>query len=138
MNNWYKTFIVLADCRSYTETARRLYCSQPTVTQHIQQLEKNLSCRLINRNKRKVDLTPQGEVVLSYAKIIYQKELEMKNALTQVEQQEKTNLFLSNYIANHYFDDIFGEGNTLDANLKIPANVKAGEYTGSFTITFTY
>ena len=116
MNNWYKTFIVLAECGSYTETAKRMYCSQPTVTQHIQQLEKNLACRLINRNKRKVELTQQGEIVLSYAKIIYQKELEMKDALIQVDQQEKTTLFLSNYIASHYFDDIFGKDNAISKN----------------------
>ncbi|MEE1131872.1 MAG: LysR family transcriptional regulator, partial [Caryophanon sp.] len=38
MTDRYKTFMILAECKSFTETAKRLFCSQPTVSQHIQQL----------------------------------------------------------------------------------------------------
>ena len=55
MNNWYKTFIVLSECRSYTETAKRLYCSQPTVTQHIKQLERSLVYAYRDRRAKKRD-----------------------------------------------------------------------------------
>ena len=35
-----KMFIVLAECLSFTETARRMFCSQPTISHQIQQLEE--------------------------------------------------------------------------------------------------
>ncbi|WP_341320399.1 LysR family transcriptional regulator [Solibacillus sp. FSL H8-0523] len=108
MNNWYKTFIVLSECRSYTETAKRLYCSQPTVTQHIKQLERSLECTLIQRNKRKIELTNKGEIVLKHAQMICHYEEKMMDAIRQSESEEKVSLYLSTYIANHYFEEIFG------------------------------
>ncbi|PZD93278.1 hypothetical protein DNH61_21785 [Paenibacillus sambharensis] len=64
----FQTFIALAECRSYTETARRLYCSQPTITNHIQQLEELYQVQLFERSGRSVRLTVQGKVLLEYAK----------------------------------------------------------------------
>ncbi|WP_246302983.1 LysR family transcriptional regulator [Paenibacillus plantarum] len=63
-----ETFITLAECRSFTETAKRLYCSQPTITTHIQQLEEQFQSILFLRTGKKVQLTKQGEVLLEYAK----------------------------------------------------------------------
>ena len=105
MNNWYKTFIVLSECRSYTETAKRLYCSQPTVTQHIKQLERSLECTLIQRNKRKIELTNKGEIVLKHSQMICHYEEKMMDAIHQSEREEKVSLYLSTYIANHYFEE---------------------------------
>ena len=45
-----RTFQVLAECGSYTEAAKRLYCSQPSVSQHIHYLEEFYGAKLIIRN----------------------------------------------------------------------------------------
>ncbi|WP_245980125.1 helix-turn-helix domain-containing protein [Peribacillus asahii] len=52
-----ESFIVLAECHSFTEAARRLYCSQPTISHHINKLEENFDSKLFHRSGRKVELT---------------------------------------------------------------------------------
>lgn len=107
MHEWYKTFIMLAECKSFTETARRLFCSQPTVSQHIQQLEKSYGCSLIVRNKRQIELTMQGELLLQHAFMIEKQEQELRLALAQIEKTKKTSIYLSSYIVSHYFEELF-------------------------------
>ncbi|OAS19903.1 LysR family transcriptional regulator [Paenibacillus oryzisoli] len=63
-----EAFITLAECLSFTETAKRLYCSQPTITTQIQQLEEQFQATLFLRLGKKIELTKQGEVLLEYAK----------------------------------------------------------------------
>lgn len=109
MQERFKTFILLAQYRSFTETAKHLFCSQPTVSQHIQQLEGELKCKLIIRNKRQVELTTEGEIVLQYAKKMQLLEDELLLAVQQVNDQQNVNLFLSQYIAENYFEELFSK-----------------------------
>ena len=37
-----KEFVTLAECLSYSEAAERLFISQPSLTKHIQALEREL------------------------------------------------------------------------------------------------
>ncbi|MEG0020290.1 MAG: LysR family transcriptional regulator, partial [Oscillospiraceae bacterium] len=41
-----QTFLALCEDKSYTKTAQRLFITQPTVTQHIQYLEKRFCKKL--------------------------------------------------------------------------------------------
>lgn len=107
MHEWYKTFIVLAECRSFTDTAKRLFCSQPTVSQHIQQLEKSFECSLIVRNKRQIELTAQGELLLTHALMVQKREQELRKSLTQVGHSAKIPVYLSHYISTNFFDELF-------------------------------
>jgi hypothetical protein len=61
----FVTFIVLVDCGSFTETAKKLYCSQPTISNHIQQLEELFDTTLFRRSGKNVYLTRQGEILLN-------------------------------------------------------------------------
>ena len=61
-------FITLSECKSFTETSKRLFCSQPTITNQINQLEKHFQQKLVNRSSRTIELTPKGELFLTYAK----------------------------------------------------------------------
>lgn len=62
-----KTFLVLSTTRNYTRTASQLFVAQSTVTNRINELEKELNVSLFSRNNRSVELTPEGEQFLSYA-----------------------------------------------------------------------
>ncbi|WP_319996367.1 LysR family transcriptional regulator [Trichococcus shcherbakoviae] len=42
----YQTFLVLADCLDYANTAQELCLSKPAITQHIQYLETDLEVKL--------------------------------------------------------------------------------------------
>lgn len=107
----YKTFIALAQNKTFTETAKKLYCSQPTVTQHIKQLEIELNCQLINRRKNQVELTDQGKIVLYYAKQVKRLESKMQSDLNESLQEQNTTLYISQYIANYFFCELFNVGN---------------------------
>lgn len=109
INDKYKTFLVLAQHKTFTETAKKLFCSQPTVTQHIKQLEKELNCQLINRKKNQIELTEQGEVLLQYAYQAQQIESDMRNDLNQSLQEKNMTLYISQYIANNFFCELFDE-----------------------------
>ncbi len=62
-----RTFIVLAHTRNYTRAASQLFVAQSTVTNRINELEKELGFPLFNRTNRSVDLTPEGEQFMIYA-----------------------------------------------------------------------
>ena len=66
--NWVRTFIIAAESNNFRKTAELLYISQPTVTVHIKQLEKEVGADLFVRDGRKVSLTEPGRMYLKHAK----------------------------------------------------------------------
>lgn len=60
------SFKKVAGLKSFSKASKELYLSQPTVTSHILELEKELGVKLLNRSKSTVDLTPVGKIFLSY------------------------------------------------------------------------
>ena len=57
-------FIIVAETLSYTQTAQRMFISQPAVTKHIAALEKEYKVSLINRsNRRQISLTEAGKIL---------------------------------------------------------------------------
>ena len=52
---------------SFTRAAEMLNLTQPSLSARIQQLEQSLGCELIRRDKRPIQLTPQGELFADYA-----------------------------------------------------------------------
>ena len=71
--NQLKYFITAAECLNFTEAGKIHYISQTAITQHIQALEEQLGVQLFVRNKRRVSLTPAGEVFLSEARLILER-----------------------------------------------------------------
>ena len=60
-------FVKAAQCLSFTEAARQLYVTQPTLSNGITKLEGTLGAKLFIRDKHSVRLTPAGEVLYSRA-----------------------------------------------------------------------
>ncbi len=65
-----KTFVVVAEARSFTEGARILHSTQPTVSRQIARLEGLLKARLFERYGRHVECTVVGELLLPLAQAI--------------------------------------------------------------------
>lgn len=63
-----QTFVVAATTENFHQTAETLYIAQPTVTQHIRTLEKELGIELFTRVGKRVMLTPAGKRYLAHAK----------------------------------------------------------------------
>lgn len=65
-----KSFVALADTLSFTDAARTLALSQPTISQHIRKLEAAAGRILVMRDTRAVSLTDNGEAMLGFARAI--------------------------------------------------------------------
>lgn len=78
-----EVFCKVVELKSFTEAAKALSLSQPTVSEHIRILEEVLSERLLDRLGREVLATPAGRVFYRYARSIVQMRDEAVQALEQ-------------------------------------------------------
>jgi LysR family transcriptional regulator, low CO2-responsive transcriptional regulator len=62
-----RIFVTIAKFASFTRAAEHLHMTQPTVSQQLAMLETSVGAQLLERNTRRVYLTPAGEVLLDYA-----------------------------------------------------------------------
>jgi DNA-binding transcriptional LysR family regulator len=62
-----ETFIVAAETLSFSESAKRLHLSQPTVSHHIKILENSMGVILFTRTNMGLELTEAGRLLLPWA-----------------------------------------------------------------------
>ena len=60
--------ITIADCGSMNEAAKRLFISQPSLSETIKDLEKEIGIDVFLRSNRGVVITPEGAEFLGYAR----------------------------------------------------------------------
>jgi DNA-binding transcriptional LysR family regulator len=65
-----RSFLAVAETRSFTAAARRLGVGQPTISQHIRRLEGEAGGLLFARDTHAVDLTARGQAMLGFAQTI--------------------------------------------------------------------
>lgn len=63
-----RSFLLIAQGRSFVETADLVGRSPSAVSLHIQKLEEELGAAVLRRNARGVELTPAGERLLGFAR----------------------------------------------------------------------
>ena len=62
----YKVFFHVASTLSFSEASKQLFISQSAVSQAIKALEKKLDQTLFIRSTKRVQLTPEGEILLRH------------------------------------------------------------------------
>ena len=62
----YKVFYHVAATLSFSEASKQLFISQSAVSQSVKVLEKKLNQTLFIRSTKKVQLTPEGEILLKH------------------------------------------------------------------------
>ena len=55
-----EAFVAVVDYGSFSEAARKLYLTQPTISAHVRSLEEELHARLIIRTTKKLTITTKG------------------------------------------------------------------------------
>jgi DNA-binding transcriptional LysR family regulator len=64
------TFLAVEQSGSFTQAAARLGLQQPTVSQHIRRLERQVGRTLVHRDTHSVSLTADGEAMVGFARNI--------------------------------------------------------------------
>lgn len=62
-----EAFVAVVENKSFSEAARQLNLTQPTVSSHIQSLEQELNSRLLIRTTKKLTVTQRGLQLYDYA-----------------------------------------------------------------------
>ncbi|MGL5346055.1 MAG: selenium metabolism-associated LysR family transcriptional regulator [Peptostreptococcaceae bacterium] len=62
-----EAFVAVVKHQSFSKAARELFLTQPTVSAHIQNLEKELDTTLINRSNKNITLTKSGVILYEHA-----------------------------------------------------------------------
>jgi len=78
-----RTFLEVADLKSFCRAAEKLKYSQAAVTVQIKQLEKELNVHLFDRIGKQTTLTHEGEMFYQYASEIMRNVAYARNALGQ-------------------------------------------------------
>lgn len=81
------TLLAVADCQNFTRAAQNLSLTQPAVSHHISQLEEEFGVMLFIRGKGGLKLTPEGEIVVKYARRMVALYEKMRGDLTDKEHQ---------------------------------------------------
>lgn len=82
-----KTFIIVAEKNSFSEAAKRLYVTQPTITSQVKSLEDELDTKLFERTTKKVEMTQAAKVLLAYARDIVQMNDTARKKISQMESR---------------------------------------------------
>lgn len=83
-------FTTVAEELNFSKAALKLYTAQPSLSQQIKDLEEDVGVKLLNRTKRKVELTEEGAVFLEQARLTLaqaDKAVAMARQVSQAKQQ---------------------------------------------------
>ena len=81
-----KVFCDLADLRSFSKTAEKHLLSQSAISQQLAQLELAYKCQLINRKRRPIELTKEGQLLYQAAKDILERHEQFQNELKNLQK----------------------------------------------------
>ena len=62
-----RAFLAVARTGGFTQAARELHLTQPTVSSSVAELERGMGVRLFNRGSRRAELTIEGRTLMGYA-----------------------------------------------------------------------
>ena len=76
--------IAVAECQSISKAAEKLYVTQPSLSQYIHSLEKQLGIKLFDRSVTPIKLTDAGVLYVEWARKLLAMEESMNNALSDL------------------------------------------------------
>lgn len=74
----------VADCQSVTDAAKKLYISQPSLSQIVSKVERDLGVKLFDRNTYPIALTYAGEKYVGTARKILEMNHNLRRELTDI------------------------------------------------------
>lgn len=102
--------LAIAEEQTLTRAAKKLYVSQPALTNYINKLEEELGVKLFDRNVTPLQVTKAGAKYIEKMKKIQLESNLLKNELRQIAQNQKVfNLGIGNTRGNHWLPLIVPE-----------------------------
>ena len=93
-----KYVVKIVECASISEAAKRLFISQPSLSNAVKELENELGIEIFSRSSLGISLSPEGAEFLSYARQV----LEQAELLEQRYKQKKPLRQLCSVSTQHY------------------------------------
>lgn len=90
-----EAFVMIANNKSFSQTAKELYLTQPTVSAYISKLEYELGEKLFYRTTKDVNLTEAGKKIYIYAKDIVELAEKIENAFKSETQEGMRQMVIS-------------------------------------------
>lgn len=85
--------VTIADCKSFTRAAEKLYITQPALSQAIQRFEKGTGIQIFIRDRQgKLEVTPQGLSILEKCRQILALDEELETELALAAQTRRQTL----------------------------------------------
>ena len=100
-----RSFMAVAEALHFRRAASAAGLSQPTLSQHIAQLERDVGARLLSRDQRRVQLTPAGEALLLGAQAALNRLDDAAQKARALSEARKNTLIIGHveYISHAYF-----------------------------------
>jgi DNA-binding transcriptional LysR family regulator len=89
-----EVFLAIARDKSFSLAAKRIHLSQPTTSEHMQELRRELGTALFTRRGRAIALTEAGRVFETYAARILSDIADARQAVTELEGLKRGSLLI--------------------------------------------
>ncbi len=80
------SFLHAAENLSFSEAAKHLHLTQPTISHHIKTLERDLGVKLFNRSGSNLKLTEAGRLLLPRARKLVHQSVEMQEMMASLQE----------------------------------------------------
>ena len=67
-----EALVAVVECGGFSGAAKKLYMSQPSVSNHIRNLESSLGVQVVQRSTQGARTTPAGDVVVDHARKVFE------------------------------------------------------------------
>lgn len=116
-----RAFLMIAETRSFSRAAERLFITQPAISKRIATLEESLDCRLFDRLGKNIQLTQAGEALVpGYRKILAEID-ESERLISRLREQVSGHLRFgtSHHIGLHRLPPVLREYTSLYTEVEL-------------------
>jgi len=120
-----KVFFTAATKKNFSETAKALHLSQPSVSLHIKHLEEYLNTPLFDRTTKKMGLTQAGIILFQYAEQLIQLVNQVEKDISLLSEKIHGNLRLGSsltigeYLLPHFLGNFIKQYPEVNLSLKM-------------------
>lgn len=124
-------FLVAAETLNFTQAARLLHMSQPSVSQHIQSLEQSFGQPLFVRSGRHIELTDAGEALLPLAREMVKRSIQIEETMKSLEGEVHGQLLVgcSTTPGKYILPKLLADFHDLYPKVRVSCNVSAQDET---------